>query len=242
MKHSFKPAITFDTISLSIDNRQILTSITGSFPKASITTIVGPSGSGKSTILKLCNRLSTPSSGEITIDGLAIESFNPIKLRQKIGIALQSGPMIKGTVYDNLNLPKLLHNSVLSKEEALVILSDVGLDDTYLEKDASSLSGGQKQRVSIARTLINQSEILLLDEITSALDPRAVKEIEELIIKINKKYGVTIIWVTHNLQQATRVGHYTWILIEGKLVEYMESKQLFSSQNEQVKQFLNGGL
>ncbi|MEG0381123.1 MAG: ATP-binding cassette domain-containing protein, partial [Kurthia sp.] len=200
MTSLYDPAIHFQDVSLTIHQNPIIKNVTGFIPRARITTFIGPSGAGKSTLLKLCNQLLSQTSGNILIDGKPVEQFNPIELRRYVGMALQSAPMIKGTVYDNLQLPKKLQNQTLSIEEANSILVDVGLDETFLKKDASDLSGGQQQRVSIARTLINRSKILLLDEITSALDQTAVKEIEELIQKINEQHGVTVIWITHNLQ------------------------------------------
>ena len=110
-----------------------------------------------------------------------------------------------------------------------------------MTKDATALSGGQKQRLSIARTLVNQSEILLLDEITSALDPKSVREIEELIGQLNEQFDVTIIWITHNIEQAQRLGHYTWLLKNGELIEASETETLFQSSNTVVQQFLTRG-
>lgn len=110
-----------------------------------------------------------------------------------------------------------------------------------MTKDATALSGGQKQRLSIARTLVNQSEILLLDEITSSLDPKSVREIEELIVQINEQFDVTIIWITHNIEQAQRLGHYTWLLKNGELIEASETEALFQSPNAVVQQFLTRG-
>lgn len=233
-------AIRFENVTLSIQNINIIHKISGIIPKGQITTFVGPSGAGKTTILKLCNQLISQTSGQIFIEGLPIESYNPIKLRQQVGIALQSATMIRGTVYDNLKLPRVLQKSILSIEEATSILNDVGLDETFLKKDANKLSGGQKQRVSIARTLINHSKILLLDEITSALDPVATKEIEDLIIHINKKYKVTIIWITHNLQQATTIGDYMWVLKAGELLGEGDYEQLQATANSQIQQFFMG--
>ena len=150
--------------------------------------------------------------------------------------------MIKGTVYTNLSLPKKLQGISLSREEAISFLEDVGLDQSFLDQDAMDLSGGQRQRVSIARTLVNKSDILLLDEITSALDKNSVKEVEDLIVKLNKKYNVTIIWITHNLEQAIHIGHYTWAMMDGRVIETGESNFLNSPTKERVKQFVQGGL
>lgn len=233
-------AIRFENVTLTLQNNRIIHEISGIIPKGQITTFVGPSGAGKTTILKLCNQLISQTSGEIFIEELPIENYNPVKLRQQVGIALQSAPMIHGTVYDNLKLPRELQKSILSIEEATSILNDVGLDETFLKKDAKKLSGGQKQRVSIARTLINHSKILLLDEITSALDPVATKEVEDLILHINKKYKVTIIWITHNLQQATKIGDYMWVLKAGELLGEGTYEQLQATANSQIQQFFMG--
>lgn len=240
MNSIYQPSIHFQDIHLTIDGQTILNGITGSIPDGKITTFVGPSGAGKTTLLKMCNRLISPTSGEIQIYNKNAQDYNPVDLRREVGIALQSAPMIKGTVYDNLNLPRTLQNQQLSREDAISILQDVGLDETFLKKDALDLSGGQKQRVSIARTLVNRNKILLLDEITSALDRISVREVEELIQKINKKYHVTIIWITHNLEQAIHLGDYVWVLMDGQLIEAGESSILKSPKNERVKQFIEG--
>nr|WP_239094031.1 phosphate ABC transporter ATP-binding protein [Bacillus sp. B15-48] len=219
---------------------QILTEITGSFPEGKITTLVGPSGARKSTLLKLCNGLRSPSSGEIFIKNKNIDTYQPVELRRLVGIALQSAPMVNGSVLDNLNLPLELQGKKLAKQEGEELLNDVGLAPDYLDRNIKDLSGGQRQKVSIARTLVNRPQILLLDEITSSLDRTSTQEIQELIVKINEKYGVTFIWITHNLQQALTVGNYTWVMMEGELVETGESELLKSPTNERVNHFVKG--
>lgn len=237
-----QPAICFENVYFTSNKQQILENISGKIAKAKITAFVGPSGAGKSTLLKMCNRLISQTSGKIEVFNQPIEQFNPIELRREVGISLQSAPMINGTVFDNLNLPKKLQQATLSTRDAITILKDVGLDETFLKKDAKNLSGGQKQRVSIARTLINKSKILLLDEITSALDPTATKEIEQLILSLNKKYNVTIILVTHNIEQAIAISDEVWVLMNGSLIEICASNQLKNSSNPQIQQFLSGVL
>ena len=242
MPSLFKPALHFQNVSYSVSDIHILKKITGSFPIGKITTLVGPSGAGKTTLLKLCNGLISPTAGEIFIHDKPISSYDPIKLRRRIGIALQSAPMVKGSVFENLALPLDLQGKQLPEEHAFEILDDVGLEQRFLYAKVDDLSGGQRQKVSIARTLINHSEVLLLDEITSALDRTSVHEIEELIIKINRKYGTTIIWITHNLDQAKSLGDYTWVLMDGELIEAGESDILTSPTNDFVKQFVQGSL
>lgn len=241
MSTLYKPAIHFNNTSFKVDHTTILQSITGSFPIGKITTLVGPSGAGKTTLLKLCNGLLSATEGEIFIDNKPIDSYDPVLLRRQVGIALQNATMLRGSVFDNLKLPLHLQGKQLTKEVALQLLEDVGLPEQFLHHDAHSLSGGQKQKVSIARTLVNKPSILLLDEITSALDVHSQKEIEQLITKINEKYKVTVIWITHNLEQAFSVGDYTWVMMGGKLIETGESSILQSPKNKDVIRFIQGG-
>jgi len=240
MNTSYEPAIHFQQVSFSANDKTILQSITGSFPKGKITTLVGPSGAGKTTLLKLCNGLLSPTDGQILIDNQSISTYEPTALRKHVGLALQAAPMIEGSVFDNLALPRSLQGENLTEQEAIQYLHDVGLDQSFLLRPTNKLSGGQRQKVSIARTLINQSSILLLDEITSALDRQSVQEIETLIATINKKFNVTIIWITHNLQQALTIGHYTWVMMDGELIETGQSSLLNAPTNPRVAEFVQG--
>ncbi|MGE7093434.1 phosphate ABC transporter ATP-binding protein [Lysinibacillus sp. NPDC048646] len=240
MKTLYKPAIHFQQVSFSVKNKTILKTITGSIPKGKITTLVGPSGAGKTTLLKMCNGLLTPTEGNIFIDDQPIASYEPTTLRRQVGIALQAAPMIAGSVFHNLALPRSLQGKTLTEQEATQYLQDVGLDESFLQRSTTELSGGQRQKVSIARTLINQSSILLLDEITSALDRQSVQDIEALIVTLNKKYNVTMIWITHNLQQALTIGHYTWVMMDGELIETGQSSLLNAPKNPRVTEFVKG--
>ncbi|WP_342431770.1 phosphate ABC transporter ATP-binding protein [Neobacillus sp. FSL H8-0543] len=236
------PAIHFNKVNFYSDDNHILKNITGSFYEGTITTLVGPSGAGKTTLLKLCNGLLSPDSGEIYIKDKKISSFAPVELRRLVGIALQSAPMINGDVLQNIGLPLTLQGKNLAEKAAKDLLKDVGLSEEFLHRNVRDLSGGQRQKVSIARTLVNHPRILLLDEITSALDRVSQKEIEELIVKINEKYGVTIVWITHNLQQAKEIGTYSWVMMEGEVIEAGKSELLNAPVNEKVIQFVKGEL
>lgn len=240
MNMLYEPAIHFQQVHFSVNDKMILKSITGSFPKGQITTLVGPSGAGKTTLLKLCNGLLSPSNGHILVDNQPISTYDPTALRRHVGIALQVAPMIAGTVLENLALPRTLQGQKLLQQEAIQYLEDVGLNESFLHQSTNDLSGGQRQKVSIARTLINKSSILLLDEITSALDRQSVQDIEKLIVTINKKYNVTMIWITHNLQQALTIGHYTWVMMNGELVETGKSSLLDAPTHPRVAEFVQG--
>lgn len=241
MTHPFEIAIRFENVSFKKNDLHILNQVSGVFYKGQITTIVGTSGAGKTTVLKMCNGLISPTSGEIFINEKNIQDYLPTTLRKHVGIALQNAPLIRGTVYDNLSLPMTLQNKTLLEEEAISILEDVGLNPKILYRDSHDLSGGQKQKVSIGRTLVNKPEILLLDEITSSLDPTSTHEIEQLILKINEKYNVTMIWITHDLEQARKIGDFTWVMMNGQLIESGESSLLQDSTNKKIQVFVEGG-
>lgn len=234
--------LEFKQVSFKTDERHILHHINGSFNGGRITTLVGPSGAGKTTLLKLCNRLISPTSGQIFFNGEPIESFAPTKLRKQIGIVLQSAPVIRDTVQTNLLLPSVLHNEPVTEDAVKDILQLVHLDSKFLKQPATKLSGGQRQKLAIARTLMNKPDVLLLDEITSALDPTATREIEELIQAINKKYGTTIIWITHNIEQAKAISDDVWVLAAGELIKTGDKSILQLHQHEIIDSLLTGGI
>jgi putative ABC transport system ATP-binding protein len=226
----------------SSDDVPILKDITGSFIEGKITTLVGPSGAGKTTLIKLCNGLISPESGEIFIKGKKIENYYPVELRRKVGLALQSATMISGSVWRNLSLPLTLQGMQLTEEKAKELLKMVGLEEKFLHQNVMDLSGGQRQKVSIARTLVNKPKVLLLDEITSSLDRVSQQDIEELIVRINKEYSTTVVWITHNLEQAVSIGDYSWVMMGGEVVGIGESDILQHPKDERVQRFVRGDM
>lgn len=233
-------AIDLNEVNYAIKDIHILNQITGSFPKGKITAVVGPSGAGKTTLFRLCNGLKSPTSGDIYIQGKPINHFPPVELRRKVGLALQDATMLPGSIRDNLALPRTLKGSTLSDDEAKNTLEMVGLKDKKLNGNVKDLSGGQRQKLSIARTLVSQPDILLLDEITSSLDSISRRDIEKLIVHTNKTYNTTIIWITHNLNQAKEIGDYIWVMMDGYLVESGDENILKNTRNEKVMQFVKG--
>ncbi|MGG4501119.1 phosphate ABC transporter ATP-binding protein [Paenibacillus polymyxa] len=219
--------------------RAVLNGITAKVPRGKITTLVGPSGSGKSTLLSLCNLLLTSDEGEISVLGKPITEWEIPDLRRKVALVFQDAPMLQGTVLYNLQTVERLHGTVL--EDLVGLLERVGLTRDLLEQKAQELSGGQRQRLALARTLANRPDILLLDEITSALDPASVKEVEELLLQMNKEEGTTMIWITHHMEQARRVGHETWLMINGRLVEQADTETFFNApQHSETRKFVAG--
>ena len=234
------PALEFKEVRYDIEDTAIIKAVTGQIPKGKVTALIGPSGAGKTTLLKLCNGLISPAAGDIYIEGTSINEQSPIDVRRHVGIVLQSSPMVKGTVRDNIALPLELRGQQLSEEQAVATMKRVGLKESVLDQDARDLSGGQQQKVSIARTLLNNSTILLLDEITSSLDPTSLQEIEQVIIRLHETENITIVWITHNLQQASRIGENFWVLVDGELRVAGDRKEVGASEDPDVRQFVNG--
>ncbi|WP_338471734.1 phosphate ABC transporter ATP-binding protein [Niallia sp. XMNu-256] len=236
-----RPELEFVNVSKTFQQQseslQVLKGISGKVEKGSILTLIGPSGSGKSTLISLTNLLQTPDEGQIYIGGQEIREWDIQELRRKVGIAFQAAPMMQGTALENLSLPAILKGEPLPDPQKY--MKYVGLSDELLSREAKELSGGQKQRLSLARTLVNEPAILLLDEVTSALDSVAAHEIEELILRINKERKTTILWVTHDLSQAERVGDQTWFLMDGKVIEAAPTREFFNKPaHDLTKEFL----
>ena len=227
-------------VSYSDGSQQILKNISGEFAPGKITTFIGPSGAGKSTLFYLLNGLLSPDQGSVFLNKTNLHELDPIELRKTVGIVMQHAIMLPGTVYDNLATVSRLHNQNFSKKEAKQLLNLVNLEEKFLTKPAKDLSGGQKQKVSIARTLANQPEVLLLDEITASLDQISAQAIEETIQAIQKKFQLTVLWITHNIDQAVRVGDQTWVIMNGMAVEQTESQKLDQSTNKRVQDFIKG--
>lgn len=214
----------------------ILKGISAKVFDGELITIIGPSGSGKSTFLSLFNRMSDPDSGTLTFKGIPYMEMDVLQLRRKVGMVFQLPTMLSGTVRDNLLVGPGLFRDMLSDTDINDLLEQVSLPKSIKEQDARSLSGGQKQRVSLARTLANKPEVLLLDEVTASLDPISTEEIEKLIQELNQLHKKTILWVSHNLKQAKKVGQFTWVMIDGEIVEQGKSNDVFEHPSSSLTQ------
>lgn len=222
----------------------VLNNISFSLKKGEVVVVVGPSGCGKSTFLKCLNRLEEIDSGEIILNGKVIssESNKVNEIREKIGMVFQSYELFSNmNIMKNLTLaPTLLQkrNKEEVQEEAEKLLDRVGL----LEKKNSyprQLSGGQKQRVAIIRSLIMHPQILLLDEITAALDPEMVREVLQVVLELAKE-GMTMVIVTHEMEFARAVSDRVIFMDNGNIIEETTPKEFFTNpKTDRAKQFLN---
>jgi len=193
-----------------------------------ILAVLGTSGSGKSSLLRLLNRLDEPTGGDVLFDGRSYRMVPPRQLRRRVGMVMQSSYLFPGTVAFNVAFGPRQSGVQLTNEQIDQILERVGLPG-YTERDVSGLSGGEAQRVSIARTLVNDPQILLLDEPTSALDERTERGIENLILSLNQERRMTCIIVTHNLNQAMRMAPRMVVLQSGKVVKVGPTREAQSA-------------
>jgi putative ABC transport system ATP-binding protein len=233
--------IKMERVSFRSGGEEILKNINVEFEAGLIHTLIGPSGAGKSTFIKLINRLIDPTEGRVLVDGTDIKNFDIISLRRKIGMVFQQAYLFDGTVSDNIKYgPKLAGEKNVDVKYYLQI---VGLGENLENKSVDNLSGGEQQRVSIARTLANKPEVILLDEPTSALDPASTQLIEDLILELKNKFNLTFIWITHNMEQAKRVGDYTYLLVGGELADFGRTAEFFENPQKQITRlFIEGKL
>ncbi len=217
---------------------QALHRISIDIPSNEITALIGPSGCGKSTFLKTLNRMNDLEegvriTGDVLLDGVDInKEMDAIELRKRVGMVFQQPNPFPKSVYENVAYgPRI--NGIRRKSELDEIversLRQAAIWDELkdrLHKSAIGLSGGQQQRLCIARTLAVEPEVILMDEPTSALDPISTSKIEDLAIELKENY--TIVIVTHNMQQASRISDNTAFFLLGELIEYNRTQKLFS--------------
>lgn len=220
-------------------------------PEHQVSAFIGPSGCGKSTLLKSLNRMNDlvegcKITGDIRLDGEDIYNDMDVNLlRKRVGMVFQKANPFPMSIYDNIAYGPRTHG-IRSKAKLDEIversLRDAAIWDEVkdrLNKSALGMSGGQQQRLCIARALAVQPEVLLMDEPTSALDPISTSKVEDLVMSLKNDY--TIIIVTHNMQQATRVSDRTAFFLLGEVVEYAETEKLFSNpQDKRTEDYISG--
>ncbi|WP_339264274.1 betaine/proline/choline family ABC transporter ATP-binding protein [Solibacillus sp. FSL W7-1472] len=210
--------------------------------KGEFIAFIGTSGSGKTTALRMLNRMVEPTSGMISINGKEITKLNPVTLRRSIGYVIQQiGLMPHMTIRENITLvPRLLQWSKEKRDEtAKYLLSLVNLPGAYLDYYPSQLSGGQQQRIGVIRALAAEQDIILMDEPFGALDPITRDTLQDLIKELQKTLDKTIIFVTHDMDEAIKLADRIAIMHEGKLVQFDTPDNILASPaNDFVKEFI----
>ena len=220
--------------------------------KNRVTAFIGPSGCGKSTFLRWINRMndlvpSAHAQGRVDLHGknLLDKSTDVVTLRRKIGMVFQKPNPFPKSIYDNIAFGPRLHLKLTKSETDDLVESSLKGASLWnevkdrLKQSALGLSGGQQQRLCIARAIAAQPEILLMDEPCSALDPKSTVAIEDLMDELKKRYTIAI--VTHNMQQAARASDFTAFLFEGNLIEFGETRKVFTNpDNEQAENYITG--
>ena len=201
-----------------IKNKQtILNNISFTVKKGESVGIMGPSGSGKSSLFRLLNLLMSPSTGEIFYHDKNLQEYTPTQLRRSIGYILQKPYLFGTTVQENLMYPYQLSGKKPDFTEINSYLEQVKLAKNILEKKNTALSGGEQQRIALIRSLLIKPEIILLDEVTAALDEENTLLIEELIAHEQRQHNVTLLFITHNAQQAKRLAQRLLYLEAGSI-------------------------
>ena len=204
-------------LSRSVAGKVLLDDVSVRIEPGEVLAVIGPSGAGKSTFLRLLNRLDEPTGGSVFLDEEDYRAIPPRTLRRRIGMVMQMAYLFPGTVAENIAFGPRQRGEKLATEQIAALLDRVGLAG-YQDRDVRNLSGGEAQRVSVARTLANAPEALLLDEPTSALDEASVHGIEELLLRLVQERHMTCVIVTHNRAQATRIATRTMVLQGGRLL------------------------
>ena len=212
-------------------------------PSGKITVFMGLSGSGKTTLLRMVNRMVEPSSGSILIDGSEVAGMEPVALRRSIGYVMQEvGLLPHKTVLDNVALIANIAGQAKTEAQtnAAAMLELVGVGREYYDRYPSQLSGGQQQRVGVARALAIKPNILLMDEPFGAVDPIIREDLQDELIQIQKSLGLTIIFITHDRQEALKIADQLVILSERAKIEQVGSAQAISTTpaNDFVKKLL----
>jgi len=189
--------------------------------------VIGASGQGKSTLLRTLALLDTPDKGEILYKGSSYREYDPRLWRKQICYVAQQAVMLPGSVEDNLRTASRLHGNVYDAQAATNLLEEALLGELDLTKKANELSGGEKQRIALIRSILLRPEVLLLDEVTASLDRISGRAVEQLLLRWQKETGGTMIWVTHDLEQAARTSNRIWFMSGGTLLEDQETAAFF---------------
>jgi osmoprotectant transport system ATP-binding protein len=215
--------IQFINVSKAYKEHNVIENINLEINKGELVVLIGPSGCGKTTILKMINRLIEPSDGQIKINGTDIEAQDPIELRRNIGYVIQqTGLFIHMTVRENIEIIPRLAKMPVSEivDRTVKLMETVGLPEEFLDRYPNHLSGGQQQRVGVARAFAMNPDIILMDEPFSALDPITRSQLQDELVSLQSKLHKTIVFVTHDMDEAVKIADRICILQGGRILQY----------------------
>lgn len=235
--------IEFKRVSKSYKNKIVLKEVTLTIPDNQLVVLIGSSGCGKTTLLKMINRLTSCTKGEITIDGKSIKNMDAIELRRSIGYVVQDGGLFPHlTVAENISLILKIMNEPkdVQLQRTYELLEMVGLDpEQFSDRYPSQLSGGQRQRVGVARAFSTNPSIILMDEPFSALDPITRAELQDEICNIQREYKKTIVFVTHDMDEAIKLADQVCVIQEGNVIQYATPETILKHPaNDYVESFI----
>jgi len=215
------------------DGRRVLHVAHLDIRRGEILALIGPSGAGKSTLLRLLNFLEPPTAGHIRFLDAESDATRPMPfpLRRRVTMVFQRPILLNRSVFANVRYGLRLRGQHDSARQVDAVLEQVGLSPLAHQK-ARTLSGGEAQRVSLARAMVLQPEVLLLDEPTANLDPYNVELIENIVRALNREQGTSLVLVTHNVFQARRLAHRAALLLEGQITEVGDAASIFDSPRD----------
>ena len=235
--------IKVENITKRFKNRTVLKSISFQIEKGEFVSIIGPSGCGKTTLLKMINRLIKPTSGKIYINGENIYDKDPITLRRNIGYVIQQNGLFPHmTIKDNIEIiPKLekkKSEEIYKRTIELMNMVDLNPDE-YLNRYPSELSGGEQQRIGVARAFANDTDIVLMDEPFSALDPITRADLQNELLNLQSKLNKTIVFVTHDMDEALKLSNKICLMKDGEIIQFDEPEKILKEpENEYVESFV----
>lgn len=239
-------AIQMQDVHVGLGGHPVLRGITLTVPRGRIVAIIGGSGAGKSVSLKCIVGLIRPDRGKVLLDGVDVARATPeqiYQVRRRVGYVFQNGALLRSiNVFENVALPLREHEALPENELRARVeeaLRQVGLGDA-LHKMPSELSGGMLRRAGLARALVRKPEIVLYDEPTSGLDPVKSRIIDDLIVELNRKLGVTSVVVTHDMASVRRIAARVAFLYEGRIYCEGKPEEIFDSEDPIVRQFVRG--
>ena len=235
--------VVFDNVTKSFGNHTVISDLSLEIPRGQFTVLIGPSGCGKTTTLKMINRLIEPTRGTIYVDGQDITKVSPVDLRRQIGYVIQQiGLFPNMTIEQNIEVvPRLLKwPKEKRRERTMELLEMVGMDPKqYMGRYPSELSGGQQQRIGVLRALAVSPPLILMDEPFGALDPITREALQDEIKKLQVNLGITVVFVTHDIDEAVKLADRIILMTDGKIVQAAPPETLLSNPaNDYVKEFL----